>query len=1132
MGVSLQRFRPFAAIPHLPFPLLLGFSLILTITGLLIASPPQARAADITYVRFDWSTANNGSIVAVYCIAANYHWLTGEEISPNPHYLGRYDFGAINGCESRYIALGVLVGDVIEVGIGASDTQPNGGLGGTRFYRVTRNSSGLTWYLHRTVDPTPTATPTTPPQPTTPPAPTKNPLITYVRFDWSTNHNGSIVAVYCIAANYRWLTGEEIAPNPHYLGRYDFGAINGCESRYIALGVLVGDVIEVGVGASNTPPNGGLTGTDFYRVTRTNSGLSSVYHRSDTSPHQNTPTPTPPPGDTPSGPITYVRFDWSSNYNGSILAVYCINASYRWLTSEELSPTPKYLGRWDYGAINGCESRYTATGVQVGDVILVGIGASNTQPNGNLSGTRYYRVTRTNSGLSWVFDHTDNSSLPPAPELPTPTPPPTNDTPGGLITSVRFEYSSAYNGSVVAVYCLNTPYYWLTSEELSPNPKYLGRWDYGTLNGCESRNVAIGTQVGNVIQIGIGASTTPPNGGLGNTRYYRVTRTNNGISWSFDHVANPGTSPGTPTPPAGEVCAEPDSWNIHRRVPIGPGSITSDIVKKTLYEGMNIWPEVLIRNTTGANQNVDVTFELSWSSGTKRITVPGTAVGSSTTFFSRFVASEQDAVSTEGWVKWVNNRPSGTLRGRITTNKCSRSVDFEIPVEPRPVVLVHGWRTNQGTWDTFKGYLNELRISSFAVDTMRTGGPPAGMRDRTNTIGGNAEQLRQYIRGKQQEYGFASFDIVAHSMGGLISRYYIDSMMTTSPRPVRQLIMLATPNGGSDAAYPYAAWGFYNPASTELLPPYLKSFNQLNTRRYGVTFRGIACRIPPTYMDDVVVTVDSVRAIPLDSFVTYRRTTYDCHTLMPKDRGVFDTYIKGYLTGQPQNIAATEDESVPGVEIRDPNIQDLVMYADPAGVTQAGTHEHTITIDGQSAVTFDFYTEGKDGDIKLRDPSGAIIDVSSNGRISIDNPLAPDYSYLAIQPFAGEWTAIISGSTANVTIFVHNTPEAGDVLLRSTPHVETTSASALVTAVLEGNGVITNVNAQALVVAPSGHQQHVSVKSLGNSKYEAQILMSEPGLYSVFITTTGERDGAPFTRVSTTTVQHISYRITLPLITK
>src|SRR5512141_1266197 len=115
-------------------------------------------------------------------------------------------------------------------------------------------------------------------------------------------------------------------------------------------------------------------------------------------------------------------------------------------------------------------------------------------------------------------------------------------------------------------------------------------------------------------------------------------------------------------------------------------------------------------------------------------------------------------------------------------------------------------------------------------------------------------------------------DLVVHSMGGMISRYYIDRLM--QDRDVAQLIMLGSPMGGTDCSVLPASLGFFLPASLEIRQSYMLGvFNRQITHRHGVEFYDLAgtaidqafkspCAAVP---NDLAVPLVSVNAIPLQS---------------------------------------------------------------------------------------------------------------------------------------------------------------------------------------------------------------------------------------------------------------------------
>ena len=203
---------------------------------------------------------------------------------------------------------------------------------------------------------------------------------------------------------------------------------------------------------------------------------------------------------------------------------------------------------------------------------------------------------------------------------------------------------------------------------------------------------------------------------------------------------------------------------------------------------------------------------------------------------------------------------------------------MNVSVVPRPVVMVHGFNADYHTWDNYlgpQGYLATLGLQGYAVGdgqvagVMNTGSL-SNPTTRTNTIAENAAILSDYIANVQKATGANKVDLLVHSMGGMIARYYLDRVMTNDN--VAQMIILGTPMAGSACASLPAALGLMLPATLEIQPAYMVNvFNQQIVRRQGVPFHALAgtklqdgvespCTPVPS---DLVVTVDSVKAIPM-----------------------------------------------------------------------------------------------------------------------------------------------------------------------------------------------------------------------------------------------------------------------------
>lgn len=201
---------------------------------------------------------------------------------------------------------------------------------------------------------------------------------------------------------------------------------------------------------------------------------------------------------------------------------------------------------------------------------------------------------------------------------------------------------------------------------------------------------------------------------------------------------------------------------------------------------------------------------------------------------------------TLGWFWHADGfpRPEATLRAEADGITLAEST---LTIHPRPVVLVHGMISDRNRFNSYigdDGFLSTLGLTGYVVSdeqfpgVMKMGNiiNPA---EKTLTIAQNAEQVDMYIEGVKQATGAEYVDLLAHSMGGLVTRYYIDTVMTE--RDVALHIMLGTPNGGSPCGGALSSLGFWMPATLELQPSYINGiFNQTINDTKDVPFFGVA----------------------------------------------------------------------------------------------------------------------------------------------------------------------------------------------------------------------------------------------------------------------------------------------------
>lgn len=209
---------------------------------------------------------------------------------------------------------------------------------------------------------------------------------------------------------------------------------------------------------------------------------------------------------------------------------------------------------------------------------------------------------------------------------------------------------------------------------------------------------------------------------------------------------------------------------------------------------------------------------------------------------------------------WDENRKNLTEREIRAELEGGNTETAKIKILPKPVVLVHGLWSNAAAWSEYPVYLREAHSFAwrgYAVGAdpehgkMSTGDHPGNYKP-TNTIYQNAQELAKQIKFTRETNNAWHVDVVAHSMGGLISRQYINTFMKPVPdgKPeIAHLVMLGTPNMGSPCAdtvneqfEEYGANEMH--AMRELKPVIVRAFNTRVNDRKGVRFSVLIGVIP------------------------------------------------------------------------------------------------------------------------------------------------------------------------------------------------------------------------------------------------------------------------------------------------
>ncbi|MFA6816304.1 MAG: choice-of-anchor X domain-containing protein, partial [Lentisphaeria bacterium] len=112
---------------------------------------------------------------------------------------------------------------------------------------------------------------------------------------------------------------------------------------------------------------------------------------------------------------------------------------------------------------------------------------------------------------------------------------------------------------------------------------------------------------------------------------------------------------------------------------------------------------------------------------------------------------------------------------------------------PRPVLMVHGWCSDGSAWNVMQKNLSEkFGIPSETIDL-----------DGAGSIQKNGYMIAEFLNyscsygsmGMKWFYGAKSFNIMAHSKGGLDARFYVSGHGMRA-KNIRYVMQIATPNGG------------------------------------------------------------------------------------------------------------------------------------------------------------------------------------------------------------------------------------------------------------------------------------------------------------------------------------------------
>lgn len=145
----------------------------------------------------------------------------------------------------------------------------------------------------------------------------------------------------------------------------------------------------------------------------------------------------------------------------------------------------------------------------------------------------------------------------------------------------------------------------------------------------------------------------------------------------------------------------------------------------------------------------------------------------------------------------INNFPAALLYSLGSPNASPPGAnDFTCKpsaAHPEPVVLVHG--TIENAFDNWAEMAPELKAEGYCVFALNFGGYAGTAFRGLTDIGASAGELSAYVDRVLAATGAAKVDIVGHSQGGMMPRFYLKNLGGAAK--VDQLVALSPSNYGT-----------------------------------------------------------------------------------------------------------------------------------------------------------------------------------------------------------------------------------------------------------------------------------------------------------------------------------------------
>ncbi|AKJ30240.1 esterase/lipase family protein [Caldimonas brevitalea] len=127
-----------------------------------------------------------------------------------------------------------------------------------------------------------------------------------------------------------------------------------------------------------------------------------------------------------------------------------------------------------------------------------------------------------------------------------------------------------------------------------------------------------------------------------------------------------------------------------------------------------------------------------------------------------------------------------------------------VAAQTEPIVFVHGYSGSSSNWNTMVG---RFKASGYPAELLYT----FDYNSFVNANSTSGSELRSFVESVRARHGNATVSIVAHSNGGLVTRWYRTQL--GGQAAMRRFVSLGSPHKGTNSAY-----ACYSPACYDMRP--------------------------------------------------------------------------------------------------------------------------------------------------------------------------------------------------------------------------------------------------------------------------------------------------------------------------